>query len=52
MKHELGDSYYEFGLMWKAKGDSEKAKEYLNKSLDIYEKLNLEKHMERVRKEL
>jgi tetratricopeptide (TPR) repeat protein len=38
---ELGESHYEFGLMWKAKGGIEKAKEQLNIALLIFEKLNL-----------
>jgi predicted ATPase len=45
----LGNSYFEFGLMWKEKGDIEKAKEHLNKALDIYEKLKMEKHLEKVK---
>jgi predicted ATPase len=45
----LGDSYYEFALMWKEKGDSDNAKVYLNKAFDIYEKLKMEKHMEKVK---
>ena len=51
-KWHLGDSYYEFGLMWKIKGDDEKAKEYFGKSLDIFEKLKMEKHMGKVRSAL
>jgi len=49
---DLGDTYFEFGLMWKAKGESEKAEEYLNKALTIYEKLNLDQYAEKVSKEL
>ncbi|UCE37635.1 MAG: tetratricopeptide repeat protein [Thermoplasmata archaeon] len=52
MERGLGKLYYEYGLMWKTKGDSEKAKEHLNKALNIYMKLKLEKHAEKVRKEL
>jgi tetratricopeptide (TPR) repeat protein len=48
----LSDSYYEFGLMWKDKGDFDNAKVYLNKALGIYEKLKMEKHMEKVKTEL
>jgi predicted ATPase len=48
----LGDSYYEFGLMWREKGDTEKAKEYLNKALDINEDLKLEEHVKKVKEAL
>jgi hypothetical protein len=52
MEKELGDTYSEYGLMWKKKGDLENAKTYLNNALAIYEKLNLGKHMEKTRDEL
>jgi tetratricopeptide (TPR) repeat protein len=45
----LGDSYYEFALMWKEKGDSDNAKAYLNKALGTYEELEMQKHMEKVK---
>jgi tetratricopeptide (TPR) repeat protein/predicted regulator of Ras-like GTPase activity (Roadblock/LC7/MglB family) len=48
----VAKSHYEFGLMWKAKGEHEKAKEHLNKALDIFEKLNIEKRADKVRLEL
>jgi tetratricopeptide (TPR) repeat protein len=48
MERELGNPYYEFGLMWKEKGNSEKAKEYLNKALDTFEKLKAIKSIEKV----
>ncbi|MEE8185991.1 MAG: hypothetical protein V3T96_06325 [Thermodesulfobacteriota bacterium] len=49
---ELGESHYEYGLMWKAKGDYDKAKEHLNKALDVYRKLKLEKKIKKARGEL
>jgi tetratricopeptide (TPR) repeat protein len=45
----LGDSLYEFGLMWKAKGDSEKAKSYLSKAQDVFTELKLNKHAKKVK---
>jgi tetratricopeptide (TPR) repeat protein len=42
MESELAESHFEFGLMWKAKGDVDKAKEHLNKALDIFKRLELE----------
>jgi predicted ATPase len=49
---DLGESHYEFGLMWKAKGEPEKAKEHLNKSYDIFKDLKLNKKTEKVKTEL
>ena len=43
------ESHYEFGLMWKAKGDADKAKVHLNKALKIFEELKLERNAERAR---
>ena len=43
---------YEFGLMWKEKGDIDKAKENFQKALDIFQKLNIHKQAEKVKKEL
>jgi tetratricopeptide (TPR) repeat protein len=51
-KKELGRSYHDFGLMWKMKGDTEKARTYLNKALDIFEKLELESRRENVEESL
>jgi tetratricopeptide (TPR) repeat protein len=47
-----GEAHYDFGRMWKAKGDLEEAKTQLNNALKIFKKFNLEKKMEKVRKEL
>ncbi len=51
MGEKLGEaeSHYEFGLMWKAKGDADKAKEHLNKALKVFEELKLERNAERAR---
>jgi hypothetical protein len=38
--------------MWRAKGEPERAKEHLNKALDIFEKLKVEKRVEKVKAEL
>ncbi len=38
--------------MWKKKGDVEKAKEHLNNALNIFKKLKLENHIEKVREAL
>ncbi len=43
MMNELAESHFEFGLMWKAKGNPDKAKEELNKALDIFNNIKLEK---------
>jgi predicted ATPase len=45
---ELGLTHFEFGLMWKAKGDSERAKEHFSEAYNIYKKLKLEKQAEKV----
>ena len=49
MKKDLAESYYHFGLMWKAKGDVEEAKEHLEKAIQIFEKLKLDKRVDEVR---
>ena len=48
-KPREGESHYEFGLMWKAKGDADKAKEHLNKALEIFESLKLGKEAKKAR---
>jgi predicted ATPase len=47
-KRELAESYFEFGLMWKAKGDVDKSQVHLNKSLEIFKNLRLDKWVEKV----
>lgn len=39
---ELGKSHYEFALMWKERGDVDKARTSLDKALDIFIKMKLE----------
>ncbi|MCK4457001.1 MAG: tetratricopeptide repeat protein [Thermoplasmata archaeon] len=48
-KFEEAMSHLEFGLMWKAKGDLNQAKEHLNKALGIFDKLKLEKRKDDVK---
>ncbi len=43
MDKEAGKSHYEFGLMWKAKGELPKAKEHLEKAVELFSKIGLEK---------
>ncbi len=43
MDKEAGKSHYEFGLMWKAKGELPKAKEHLVKAVELFGKIGLEK---------
>jgi predicted ATPase len=52
MNFELGNSYYEFGLMWKKKGGDEDARINLNRALEIFEKLKLDKWAEKTKAEL
>lgn len=44
---EAGKSHYEFGLMWKKKGEPSRAREHLDASIKIYEELNLKRDLER-----
>ncbi|UCG69522.1 MAG: tetratricopeptide repeat protein, partial [Thermoplasmata archaeon] len=52
MLHELAESHFEFGLMWKAKGEYHKAKEQMAKSIELYEKLRRNKKKRIVEEEL
>jgi len=49
---ELGDTYFEYGLMLKAKGDVQRAKDTLKESINIFKKLKLGKHSEKVKSAL
>jgi len=48
----LGETYYNFALMWKAKGEPENAKTNFRNALDIFQKLRSEKYVEKVQAEL
>jgi tetratricopeptide (TPR) repeat protein len=48
----LGEAYFEYGKMWKEKGDIDKAKECLEKALGILKDSKHEKRAERVKREL
>ncbi|UCG69524.1 MAG: tetratricopeptide repeat protein, partial [Thermoplasmata archaeon] len=52
MLHELAESHFEFGLMWKAKGEYDKAREQMTKAIELYEKLRRNKKREKVETEL
>jgi tetratricopeptide (TPR) repeat protein len=52
MNLEEAESHFEFALMWKEKGDVEKARKHLNEARNIYEKLNLEKHVAKIENEI
>ena len=45
-------SHYEFGLMWKQKGDIAKAKEHHTEAAELYEALKIPKRAARVRESL
>jgi tetratricopeptide (TPR) repeat protein len=51
-KNELAMAYAGYGRLYKHQGRIEKAREYLNKSLEILERLGTLIEPERVRKEL
>jgi len=38
---QLGYTYYEYALMWNRTGEIEKAREYFERSLDIFKEINL-----------
>ncbi len=39
-KQDRGKLFYEYGLLWKAKGDHAKARDHLEESLKLYQELN------------
>jgi tetratricopeptide (TPR) repeat protein len=49
---ELGESHYEFGLMWKMRKDASKAGEHLRKASEVFESLDLSKELEEAREAL
>jgi len=48
----LGETYYEYAQMWKKKGEIKKAKEDLKLAFRIFDERNLDKKVERIKKEL
>lgn len=47
--YDLANLYYQFALMWKAKGEPEKAKLFLNKALDLSKELKIKMLIEKAR---
>jgi hypothetical protein len=47
-----GEVHFYYGKMYKQKGDSEKAREQLNKALNIFEGLETEEFVTRIKEEL
>jgi tetratricopeptide (TPR) repeat protein len=47
----LAEVYYELGIFYKEQNDLDKAKEYLNSSLKLYQRINLPK-VEKVKEAL
>ena len=45
--YDLAETYFELGLMYREKGDNEKAKKYLIGALDIFKKIGAEKRVEK-----
>jgi len=44
-----GKTHYEFGLMWKDKGESERARAQLSMAAQLFEKIGSKKELERAR---
>lgn len=49
---DLGMTHREFGMMWKAKGDRGKAREHLDKALEIFSKHNVKSEMDEIERAL
>ncbi|OGR95995.1 MAG: hypothetical protein A2V88_04720 [Elusimicrobia bacterium RBG_16_66_12] len=47
-----GRTHHEFGLMWKDKGDRERAREHLSKAVRLFERIGAKKELERARQAL
>jgi len=52
LPYPLAERLFEFGLMYREKGEREEAKGYLNKSLEIWEDLDNRTMAEKIEKEL
>jgi tetratricopeptide (TPR) repeat protein len=48
-EHELGKSYYEFGLVLRDKGEVGRAKEYLSQAIEIFERTGVTERLERAK---
>jgi predicted ATPase/DNA-binding SARP family transcriptional activator len=48
-EHELGKSYYEFGLMLRDKGEVNRAQEYLSQAIEIFERTGATERLERAK---
>jgi len=49
-KFHLAETYLEMALMYEKKGDRKNAAEHINKSLDIFRKLNSRKEIEKAQR--
>jgi tetratricopeptide (TPR) repeat protein len=52
LPYPLAERLFEFGLMYREKGEMEEARRYLNKSLEIWEDLDNRTMAEKIEKEL
>ena len=50
--YDLGETYFEYGLMCKRKGDKANARKFLQHSLNTFQKAGAEKYVEKVREEI
>jgi len=48
-EHELGKSYYEFGLVLRDKGEADRAQEYLSRAIEIFERTGAAERLERAK---
>ncbi len=48
-EHELGKSYYEFGLVLRVKGEVDRAQEHLSQAIEIFERTGAAKRLERAK---
>ena len=48
-EHELGKSYYEFGLVLKGKGEVDRAQEHLSQAIEIFERTGAAERLERAK---
>ncbi|MEW5760892.1 MAG: tetratricopeptide repeat protein, partial [Candidatus Thermoplasmatota archaeon] len=48
MPYDLAEAYYEFALVYLDKNEKKTSKKYLDKALEIYEKLGAKKDIEKI----